>query len=55
VFADAGPPQAGDEVEVWHVKSHERMDLASAENEKQKFSVQFAVLDAPEMEATVAP
>lgn len=43
----------GDPVEVWHVVTHERMQLQSAENEFQKFTVQMAVQEAPELDAVV--
>lgn len=47
------PFEDGDAVEVWHVVSHEKMLLASAENAYQKFSVQFAVQEAPTLDGVV--
>lgn len=47
------PFEDGDPVEVWHVVCHEKMQLASAENEFQKFTVQMAVQEAPTLTAVV--
>lgn len=38
-----GDPEEDSQVEVAKVESHEPQNLASAENEKQQFTVQFAV------------
>jgi hypothetical protein len=54
VFSPTGLLTAGTKVEVWKVTSHERQGLASAENEYQKFSVNFAVVKAPVLDATIA-
>lgn len=43
----------GDPVEIWHVITHEKMPLASAENEYQKATVQCAVQEAPTLNAVV--
>lgn len=47
------PFEDGDPVEVWHVVTHEKMLLASAENAFQKFSVQMAVQEAPTLDGFV--
>jgi hypothetical protein len=54
VFSPTGLLTAGAKVEVWKVTGHEKQGLASAENEYQKFSVNFAVTKAPVLTATIA-
>lgn len=49
-----GVAAAAQKVEVYPCTSHEPQMQASAENEYQKFTVNFAVTAKPELEATVA-
>lgn len=54
IFAPTGSTLAGQKVETWHVKAHEKQPTPSAENEFQKFTVTFAVTEAPKLNATAA-
>lgn len=49
-----GPAAATAKVEVYPVQAHKPSPMASAENEYQKFEVQFGVTSEPEYEAVVA-
>ena len=53
LFSPTGAIIATTKVEVWHVKAHERLGLASAENEYQKFTITYAVTEAPKLDAVI--
>lgn len=54
VFSPFGAPVDGAQVDVYPVAAHEPNDLASAENEYEKYEVTFAVTATPSLRATVA-
>jgi len=54
VVSRFGAPVTGSAVEVYPVQAHQPVPTASAANEAQKFTVTFAVTDAPAMNAVVA-
>lgn len=49
-----GTLAATDDCEVYPVEAHEPAPMASAENDFQKFQVQFAVTEKPDLKAVVA-